>query len=251
MKMMRIKSEKGQGLTEYVLILAFVAGIAMMMFGGGGLKGTLVNTFTETVSILGGLLDEKVDWGHADPNTFNDSNSAERLAYDQNALGNLAAFFIGKTRQELANYFSAQGLNNAEKDGGIMVGWFQQNNDETKSMKFEPKFYTADPNSIFDLMQGGTGDATKYDSTNQYLVSDYVRYQYTQPSGNNAAAGNGVRIKFEYDKQGKTQNEWVVTQVIIANDRNSQNNSGLNSSGLEITVTADGTRTPTSTQLHN
>ena len=30
------KNEKGQGLTEYVLILAFVAGLAMMIFGGGG-----------------------------------------------------------------------------------------------------------------------------------------------------------------------------------------------------------------------
>ena len=41
------KTEKGQGLTEYVLIIAFIAGLAFMMFGGNGsLKDTLVNTFT-------------------------------------------------------------------------------------------------------------------------------------------------------------------------------------------------------------
>ena len=50
--------EKGQGLTEYVLIIAFIAGVAIAMFGSGGsLKDTLVNTFTETQKILAGLFD--------------------------------------------------------------------------------------------------------------------------------------------------------------------------------------------------
>ena len=53
----RIITEKGQGLTEYVLILAFVAGIAMMMFGGG-LKSTLAGTVTETNRLLGGLFNK-------------------------------------------------------------------------------------------------------------------------------------------------------------------------------------------------
>ena len=245
----RTIKEKGQGLTEYVLILAFIAGVAFVMFGGSGsLKGTVADTFTETVKILAGLFDEKTDWGHADPSTFNDSNSSERLSYDQNALGNIASFFIGKTRKDIADHY-LNNIGSAENNGGIMVGWFQQNDDG--SMKFVSKSYKAEANSIFDLMQGGSGDATKYDPTNQYLVSDYVRYQFTQPSGDGAAAGNGVRIKFEYDKSAgaNKQNEWVVTKVTIANDRNSQNSSGLNSSGLEMTVTSDGTRTPTSTQL--
>lgn len=41
--------EKGQGLTEYVLILAFVAGIAYVMFSGG-LKSTVSSTFGEAQS---------------------------------------------------------------------------------------------------------------------------------------------------------------------------------------------------------
>ena len=49
-RLRRMIKEKGQGLTEYVLILAFVAGIAFMMFGGNGsLKDTLVNTLKQTV----------------------------------------------------------------------------------------------------------------------------------------------------------------------------------------------------------
>ena len=40
--------EKGQGLTEYVLILAFVAAIAFVMFGSGStLKSTVSSTFSQ------------------------------------------------------------------------------------------------------------------------------------------------------------------------------------------------------------
>ena len=40
--------EKGQGLTEYVLILAFVAGVAYIMFANNnGLKQTVSSTFSQ------------------------------------------------------------------------------------------------------------------------------------------------------------------------------------------------------------
>ena len=43
--------EKGQGLTEYVLILAFVAAIAFVMFGSGSsLKSTVSSTFNSAQS---------------------------------------------------------------------------------------------------------------------------------------------------------------------------------------------------------
>lgn len=46
--------EKGQGLTEYVLILAFVAAIAFVMFGSDStLKTTVSSTFSAAHSKIG------------------------------------------------------------------------------------------------------------------------------------------------------------------------------------------------------
>lgn len=111
--------EKGQGLTEYVLILAFIAGVAFMMFGGNGsLKGTVVGTFTETVRILAGLFgeddgyvtaskdiyrDKFKDWSKKSSEDLkNEASSAERLKADQEGLALIASLFLGKTKEEVA-----------------------------------------------------------------------------------------------------------------------------------------------------
>lgn len=52
--MRKFFAEKGQGLTEYVLILAFVAGLAYMMFTSSGLKTTVKDTFSASQSMISG-----------------------------------------------------------------------------------------------------------------------------------------------------------------------------------------------------
>lgn len=45
--MRKFFKEKGQGLTEYVLILAFVGALAFLMFGGNdSMKSAVVSTFS-------------------------------------------------------------------------------------------------------------------------------------------------------------------------------------------------------------
>ena len=98
----RTIKEKGQGLTEYVLILAFIAGVAFMMFGGNGsLKGTLVDTVAETVDILAGLFEDKTyadyfaDWRKLSNNELASINNRKRIKADQQAMYELAKAFIG------------------------------------------------------------------------------------------------------------------------------------------------------------
>ena len=50
--MRKFFAEKGQGLTEYVLILAFVAGLAYVMFSSSGLKTTVKDTFSKSQSMI-------------------------------------------------------------------------------------------------------------------------------------------------------------------------------------------------------
>lgn len=50
--MKKFFAEKGQGLTEYVLILAFVAGLAFLMFNESGLKSTVTDTFSKSQSMI-------------------------------------------------------------------------------------------------------------------------------------------------------------------------------------------------------
>ena len=50
--MKKFFTEKGQGLTEYVLILAFVAGLAFIMFRDTGLKQTVKDTFSSSQQMI-------------------------------------------------------------------------------------------------------------------------------------------------------------------------------------------------------
>ena len=109
----RIKTEKGQGLTEYVLILAFIAGVAIAMFGGdGSLKGTLLSTVTKTNNILAGLFgDNKTiaqrmsEWSQyaTDAELLENVSSAERLKLDQELLINLANLYLTRNILDVQN----------------------------------------------------------------------------------------------------------------------------------------------------
>ena len=45
-------TEKGQGIVEYAVLLAFVIAIAAYLFGQSGIKSEVSNTFSKTVSVL-------------------------------------------------------------------------------------------------------------------------------------------------------------------------------------------------------
>lgn len=48
-----VVKQKGQGIIEYALLLAFIVGIAMML-NGSNIGGAVLNTFDKVVTVLTG-----------------------------------------------------------------------------------------------------------------------------------------------------------------------------------------------------
>ena len=52
MKIMRYLEQKGQGMVEYALILAFVVAVAVALTGNDGIRGAIKTTFSNVTSTL-------------------------------------------------------------------------------------------------------------------------------------------------------------------------------------------------------
>lgn len=52
MKIMRYLEQKGQGMVEYALILAFVVAVAIALTGQGGIRQAITTTFTNVTNTL-------------------------------------------------------------------------------------------------------------------------------------------------------------------------------------------------------
>ena len=258
------RKQKGQGIVEYALILAFIVGVAVML-NGANLGGAIKGVFDDVAGVLKG--EEQAvaakDWGHMNPDTdFNDDNQAERYASDQKALVNLANFFMDKTQGEIMALLSGK-TNTSD-----VLGWFVK--DSNGNIHFLTKFLTADPSDIgysgtastntalqmsdadnafkyswndriFNWMQGDKGEDgynLSYTPSYNYLVSDYATAQFnrtdydwtkqefnrTTATNNQAVGGNGLKVKFHYDSQNK------VDAVRVMIDQGSHDTSGTSSS---------------------
>ena len=250
----RMKIEKGQGLTEYVLILAFIAGVAFMMFGGSGsLKGTVVGTFTETHKILAGLFSEErtyasalKDWGKMSRDKITDISNDDRVKMDQEALANIGGFFLGLKESEVSLYLiNSTPVNSTlfhykenymgDVGSNMEFGRIDQLNQAGKPLGDEIAKSSAD---VYRWMQGnytGNGEEegtysnnnTKFNATSRYFFSDYARANSTR----------GVKITLDYGTN--SSGETVVTAATVAIDQGSIKN-GSGDSRLAMTVTSDG-----------
>lgn len=95
--------QKGQGIVEYAILLAFIVGIAMML-NSGGIRGAVKDTLDNVVVLLRGnpyapyfqaWHDKSSAWLSAN------ATSEERLKADQEALARIARAFIGLSEGEV------------------------------------------------------------------------------------------------------------------------------------------------------
>ena len=197
----RIKTEKGQGLTEYVLILAFIAGVAIAMFGGdGSLKGTLVETITETNRILAELFsdgmtyaDAAATWGKKNKADLSSEVSNEkRITMDQQSLANIGQFFLSKTKTELAGIMNNYTYNG---DEGIFLVNYHDNSDIETDFDYNGTNLKDGYKDILTYMQGDASNIVGFSSDTRYFYSDNMLAAKAGQYGNDRS----IRVNLHYN----------------------------------------------------
>ena len=197
----RTMSEKGQGLTEYVLILAFIAGVAFMLFGGNGsLKGTLVETFTETNRILAELFSDGMSyaeavasWGKKNKADLSSEISNEkRIAMDQQSLANIGQFFLNKTKTELAGIMNKYTYNG---DEGIFLVNYHDNSDIETDFDYDGTNLKDGYKDILTYMQGDASNIVGFSGDTRYFYSDNMLADKAGQYGNDRS----IRVNLHYN----------------------------------------------------
>ena len=259
-RLKRLFTQKGQGLVEFVLILAFCAGIGVAAREAG--FGKALNSLFDSgerpeyeTAAIGSA--RSIDWGKevftGENSTFSEENAAERLAWDQKSLENLAGYFIGKSKTEIKALLGGKSADMGwgEKGEEVVLGHFRPTSDKQGTI-FDPESLQAgDAMNIFSWLKGiydttSGADNPNYDPEYRYFVSDYAISQgWADKAGNNQAIG--IRIALEYDRSDLTvANENLkVIGVNIAIDPKSQYGlfTDRHSLGLNVQIRSDGTVT--------
>ena len=210
------QKQKGQGIVEYALLLAFVVGIAMML-NGADLGGAVKDTFDKVAEALSG---EKKDYAWARENLSGLSKDAirdkfedkDRIKMDQEALANIGKAFIGLTKDQVDKILKNHDSDIAKEGKGLWLTNYHDPNAntletfttdfdyQTNSSQFEGKFSDITPflnGTAIDLEQGlTTGAQGKVESNNsRYFFSDYMM-------GDNAdGTDRSIRLNLHYTEQ--------------------------------------------------
>lgn len=214
-KISKYLKQKGQGIVEYALLLAFVVGIAVAL-QGVGLKDAIVGAFDDVATVLANATktnlyaDNFAKYSKSTKAQLQALNNAERIDTDLAALHNLADFVVGKNMSELEEFFQpvdGQWESRIKQNGGLTVFESWDNEHGYNSTGQLSGHYTRSDGMI-NLMYGGTHD---------------IQYISGQPS-------NG---------QSYVQEKYFYSDAMIGND------SGKNERAVKLSVDVDSSGTVT------
>lgn len=259
--------QKGQGIVEYALLLAFIVGIAIML-NGGGLKDAVVGVFDDVAWVLKGdksYSDYFHAWRTMSLADLANKDNAERIKADQEGLEVIAQAFLGLDEngvKELMNKLSgsagnygnanAVGLNNyAEGDGGysgVMIPLSYNTKTPTETLDGTTGYIWLDANNNQNTVKLLASDANAYDKTDQsspYYNSGGANTSSTDRIfySNDMISNNGQRsvaLQVHYnDVTHKVDSVNIAAYTGRAN--NTTIGAGNNvAEGLNLTVTSSG-----------
>lgn len=235
------RKQKGQGIVEYALILAFVVGIAMMM-NGTNLGSTIRGVFDDVAVEFGYVHDYASavkNWGKKSNQELSNENKEKRLGIDEEALANLATYFIGKDRAFMQNLLKNNNL--AKSNQVLVLGWFYENDQGGTSFDFSDEhFKTLQKEQIeqgvFSWLQGDYGEGgytTSYNPDTKYFFSEYALDTNKDSISSENYRKGGVKVKLNYDSDGIV----VGAKVVVDSKNQGSAPSSTKSKGLEVTVT--------------
>ena len=241
-------NKKGQGVVEYALLLVFVVGIAMMLNGAnlGSAVNGLFNYVAENVATVFGDVPDYAsalkNWGNKSKEELSKIDNEKRLTIDEEALANLAGYFIGLKKEDLIPLFKQEStawsnqvimlghLTNNENGGTDFVGSGDQLN-AAGIAEVETHIYNW---LQHDYGKDGPYDSTKSDSSTRFLFSDYALGNDTGSTftaNNSTYDRGGIKIKLCYDNT-----DTVIAAKVVVDSFNNGGSAGADSSkGLCVT----------------
>lgn len=216
MNLRDVRKQKGQGIVEYALLLAFILGIAIAM-QGSGIDEAISNTFARVAHALG-VETEADRWASMDSDTLKSTVSNEdRLAADVAYLNSIKTKLLGKSQSEL------KAMLGTSPSGSVLLGTFSYNDDgyDFYLTRGNGNTTTVNDLSIF-------GFSSKEDGKSQrYFFSDYALDNINNPK----TGSLGVKAEnfiFENDK---------LTDVEIVINPNYKTNGNSGTTGRQAGLT--------------
>lgn len=224
-KIRNVLKEKGQGIVEYALILAFVVGIGMML-KDANLGGAVIGVFDDVAAVLGGGSSSNSKYAVAFSkwsksslaDLLNPSTEAERFAADLEGLENIGKYYINKNVNDVAKDFGYTGnqawrinayLTNTNTDGSVVLHyWATDGSDSTELSKTKNLGATDWMQQKYDTDFAIQNDYRGVKSSDRYFFSD------TMSDYSKGNSEKQIRVSFTTDANGTITGShvWISQQ---------------------------------------
>ncbi|MBR2216247.1 MAG: hypothetical protein IJ849_10915 [Selenomonadaceae bacterium] len=221
--------QKGQGMVDYALIIAFVVAIGLAI-SGSGLGDAIKNVLADTgVAIAGkdNYADALNKYGSISTAELKQVSNAERIAIDKAALSNLGKIFLGKTEAEVKALLGVNNITGGNNPYGAILFDYEVASSDDGAPVTKLRYNGGSFNSL-DAVEWMKGNYTR-NTANDYTASKTIndaRYLFSDDAISKTPQGISVgnysatiRGQFEFT-DGK------VSAVTINTTRSIQKSGG-------------------------
>ena len=271
-------NKKGQGIVEYAVLLAVIVGLAVFL-NDGSLGDGVQSSFDNVVALFRGE-DVKgqgqsgyVALNKRGKNQLHDYTTGQdlvddklRIEADQQALANIAEFFMGKTKEAVVDALGGKMGDGYNTQGTLLLDykdWTEEGGYTDGDIKTGKSDYSGagehTNNRIYNWMQGDYGKIDtetgkvdpnsynadyNYDAGTRYLVSNYmINPNSATPNSNSKYIDNrAVRVVLTYDGTGNSATVKEARVYVTRGERGTEN-SGIRELDVKMSYDSNGNTT--------